>query len=176
MKKLKLAELKRLSEADYAAAPKFPVILVADRIRSGHNVGSFFRTADGFRLEKVILCGYSARPPHTEIYKTALGAEDTVVWEEFPTAAAAILHYKSLGYRAIGLEQTTGSISLETWNPAPDGKWLVVVGNEVDGVAQDALECCDTLVEIPQFGTKHSLNVSIATGIILWEIMRSKLA
>lgn len=172
MRKLKLEELGRISANEFKEANKFPLIVVADNIRSMHNVGAFFRTGDAFRIEKIYLCGYTPRPPHREITKTAIGAEDTVAWEYHSDAANLVPELKAQGYRIAVLEQTDSSQILADFSPQKGEKWVLVLGNEVEGVQQSIVEQCDIALEIPQFGTKHSLNVSVAGGIAMYELVR----
>ena len=170
MRKLKLEELNRLSPEEFKKSSKLPVIIVCDNIRSGLNVGAIFRTADAFAVEKILLCGISAKPPHREITKTAIGATLSVDWESKPGTAEAILELKNEGYSILGLEQTTGSADLNSFNWSTIKKAALVLGHEVEGISDDALKLLDAAIEIPQYGTKHSLNVSIAAGIALWEM------
>lgn len=171
-RKLKLWELGRVSNEEFKEQDKFPVILVLDNIRSLNNVGTFFRTGDAFNVQKIFLCGITAKPPHRDIHKTALGATETVEWEYAQSTVDAIQQLKSEGVRTLVLEQTEQTTMLQTleWN----GKEPValIFGNEVDGVQQEVVDCCDEVVEIPQFGTKHSFNVSVSAGIVLWELIR----
>ncbi|MCW4014735.1 MAG: RNA methyltransferase [Candidatus Bathyarchaeota archaeon] len=170
MRKLKLNELGRISVAQFKESPKTPIVVVLDNIRSLHNVGSIFRTSDAFRLEAVYLCGITSTPPHKEIHKTALGAEDSVKWQYFNETTEAIEKLKQEGYLLIGIEQVEGSISLKQFEPETNSKYAVILGNEVKGVAQEVINQCDMCLEIPQFGTKHSFNVSVSAGIVLWEL------
>ncbi len=172
MKKLKTWELGRKTEEEFKHIDKIPVVIVLDNIRSGHNVGSVFRTADAFRVEKIVLCGHSCTPPHPEIYKTALGAEDTIPFEKNDSVVNCIESLKSNGYVIIGIEQTDNSIVLNDLKLDKTHRYAIVLGNEVDGVQLEALNICDLVVEIPQEGTKHSLNISVATGIVLWEFFK----
>ncbi len=167
-KKLKLAELGRLSDSEFKSAKKIPLVVVLEDIRSMHNVGSFFRTADAFRIEKIILCGVTAKPPHRDIEKTALGATKTVKWEYCDSGLAALQSLKTAGYQVCSIEQTANSTMLEDFLPSDDHKYALVVGNEVKGVSQGVIDQSDVTIEIPQFGTKHSLNVSICGGIVMW--------
>jgi 23S rRNA (guanosine2251-2'-O)-methyltransferase len=167
-KKLKLAELGRLSDSEFKLAKKIPLVVVLEDIRSMHNVGSFFRTADAFRLEKIILCGVTAKPPHRDIEKTALGATKSVEWEYCASGIEALQSLKSEGYQVCSIEQTANSTMLEEFHPTSDKKYALVVGNEVKGVSQAVIDQSDVTLEIPQFGTKHSLNVSICGGIVMW--------
>ncbi len=171
MRKLTMAELNRATVADFKSTPKNPVVLVLDNVRSLHNVGAVFRTADAFGLEKIWLCGITARPPHREITKTALGSEESMAWEYAPETAGAIGHLKQAGYAVVALEQTTGSVLLPQFRPVPGQPLALVLGNEVFGVEDAVLALCDAAVEIPQFGTKHSLNVGVAAGVVLWDVL-----
>ncbi|MDR3250708.1 MAG: RNA methyltransferase [Tannerella sp.] len=172
MRKLKITELKRLTAEEYRASDKTPLVVVLDHVRSLNNVGSVFRAADAFRLETVYLCGITATPPNAEIHKTALGAEDTVEWRYFKDTLDAVGELKRLGYLVFALEQVEGSISLETLTLDKSKKYAVVIGHEVKGVRQEVVDICDMCVEIPQSGTKHSLNVSVAAGVVLWDFFR----
>lgn len=172
IKKLKLDELNRINIPVFQAQQKTAVVLVLDNIRSALNVGSAFRTADAFALEKIILCGISAQPPHREILKTALGSTESVAWEYFSEITAAIVSLKKDGFTVLGIEQTDKSIFLQDISIQVDVKYALVFGNEVDGVSESALPMLDNCVEIPQFGTKHSLNVSVCVGIVAWEFLR----
>ncbi len=170
MRKLKVTELNRIDVTEFKVAEKTPLIVVLDDIRSMYNVGSVFRTADSFRLEKLMLCGITACPPHPEIHKTALGAEDSMEWESAPSAKEAVEQLKSQGYEVYALEQVEHSIPLQNFNPEKGKKYAIVLGNEVKGVAQEAVDACNGAIEIPQFGTKHSMNVSVSGGIAIWHI------
>jgi len=167
-------ELGRKSVEEFRQSDKTPVMVVLENIRSAYNVGSVFRTSDAFLVEGIFIIGYSAKPPHKEIKKTALGAEETVAWRHFSTSAEAIEQLKSDGYTIYAVEQAEGSIQLQDLSPAPDEKIAVVFGNEVTGVEQNTIHLCDHVLEIPQFGMKHSLNIATAAGVVLWEIVRSK--
>ena len=171
MRKLSMEELNRLTVADFKNTQKFPLSLVLDNVRSLHNVGAAFRTADAFALEKIWLCGITGRPPQREITKTALGSTESVTWEYAPTTIEAVQQLKAAGYVVVAVEQTTGSVPLPSFQPAPGQAYALVLGNEVFGVDDDVLALCDAAVEIPQFGTKHSLNVSIAAGVVLWDFI-----
>ena len=173
MEKLSMAALNRLSVEGFRTAEKRPIVLVLDNVRSGLNVGSIFRTADAFLVEKILLCGITAQPPHREILKTALGSTDSVAWEYFATTEAGVRALQAAGYRAIAVEQATGSIELQQFTFTARQKYALILGNEVDGVGQPTLALCDSVIEIPQFGTKHSLNVAVAAGILLWEAVRA---
>ena len=175
MRKLSMDELGRKSVSEFKEAIKNPVIVVLDNIRSMHNVGSVFRTADAFLLEAVLLCGYTPQPPHRDIQKTALGATETVDWIAYPTALEAVNNLQQNGYKVFGVEQTEGSISLQHFTVAHNQKIAIVLGNEVEGVSANVLEVVDGSIEIPQLGMKHSLNISVAAGIVLWELVRSRI-
>lgn len=167
-RKLLNIELGRVSAQEYKELPESGIVLVLDNIRSAHNVGSAFRTADSFKIDKVWLCGICAVPPSAEIHKSALGAEDSVEWEHVWDTMDAIRRLKEEGYTIVSAEQTVGSVMLDTFVPAPDKKYAVVFGNEVAGVSQEVVDASDFALEIPQFGTKHSLNVSVSMGVVLW--------
>lgn len=170
MRKLRNNELGRLNVEEYKSSDKTPVIVILDEIRSLHNVGSIFRTADAFRLEAIYLCGITATPPHPEIEKTALGASDVVPWKYFETAEAAIEQVRTKEWSVFAIEQTTERIWLQNFE-VPKGL-AIIMGNEVKGVRSELLPHCDGCIEIPQIGTKHSLNVSVSAGIVLWEIVK----
>jgi tRNA G18 (ribose-2'-O)-methylase SpoU len=172
MRKLGMDELNRKSVNEFRQSEKTPVIVVLDNIRSMHNVGSVFRTADAFLIKAVYICGYTPQPPHRDIHKTALGATETVDWQYFETTVRAVQSLKSEGYSVYAVEQTEGSIPLQEFALPDTGQLAVVFGNEVSGVGEEALGLCDGSVEIPQWGMKHSLNISIAAGIVLWELVR----
>jgi tRNA G18 (ribose-2'-O)-methylase SpoU len=167
-RKLLNIELGRVSADEYKELPESGVVLVLDNIRSAHNVGSAFRTADSFKIDKVWLCGICAVPPSAEIHKAALGAEDSVAWEHVEDTMDAIARLRKEGYQIVCAEQTVGSVMLDTFRPSAGEKYAVVFGNEVAGVRQDVVDAADFCLEIPQFGTKHSLNVSVSVGVILW--------
>lgn len=173
MRKLSMDELGRKTTEQARRAEKFPLILILENIRSAYNVGSAFRTADAFQVESVYLTGYTAFPPHKEIRKTALGAEDSVAWRHFPDAGTAIERARSAGYRILAVEQTTESLPLQALNPAAADKIAFVFGNEVSGVDSSTLQLVDACVEIPQGGMKHSLNVATALGVVVWECIRT---
>jgi 23S rRNA (guanosine2251-2'-O)-methyltransferase len=175
MRKLSMDELNRKSVEEFKQSDKLPVIAVLENIRSAYNVGSVFRTADAFLLEAVYITGYTAQPPHKEIKKTALGAEDSVTWQHFPDANAAIEQLRAAGYKVFAVEQVEKSISLEKFKSKPGDKVAVIFGNEVSGVEQTTIEQCDGCIEIPQLGMKHSLNIATAAGVVLWEIVRKTL-
>ncbi|HRI20029.1 MAG TPA: RNA methyltransferase [Panacibacter sp.] len=170
MRKLSMDELGRKTVQEFKEAVKTPVIAVLDNIRSMHNVGSVYRTADAFLLEGICLCGYTPQPPHRDIHKTALGATETVDWIHFPTTLEAVLQLKERGYKVFAVEQAEGSISLEKFSMQQDRSIAVVFGNEVEGVNGEVLKICDGCIEIPQLGMKHSLNISVAAGIIFWKL------
>lgn len=174
IRKLSVDELNRKSAEEYRQADKLPVIAVLENIRSAYNVGSVFRTADAFLLEGIYICGYTAFPPHKEIKKTALGAEETVHWKHFKNIADAIHDLRNIGYKVYAIEQAKGSLMLNNLQFGKE-KIAVVFGNEVTGVDQATIENCDGCIEIPQLGMKHSLNVSVAAGVVLWELVRSYL-
>ncbi|MBS3913687.1 MAG: RNA methyltransferase [Bacteroidetes bacterium] len=175
MRKLKLKELGRLSTEEFKSVEKLPYVVVLDQVRSMHNVGSVFRTADAFRAEKIILCGITGQPPHREITKTAIGAEKSVSWEYAAKTTDALRHLKALGYHIYAVEQTDRSQSLQDIIFS-GGKVAFVFGNEIDGIEQEVLEICDSCIEIPQAGTKHSLNISVACGVVLWQYASSRLS
>jgi tRNA G18 (ribose-2'-O)-methylase SpoU len=175
MQKLSMSELNRLTPEEFKRSKKTPVIAVLENIRSAYNVGSLFRTADAFLLESIYLIGYTAQPPHKEIKKTALGAEDTVEWHYFADTQSAIEKLKENGYKVYAVEQVVNSISLENLTIDNDEKIAVIFGNEVSGVEQDNILLCDGCIEIPQLGMKHSLNIATAAGVVLWEIIRTRM-
>ncbi|MBL7854592.1 MAG: RNA methyltransferase [Cyclobacteriaceae bacterium] len=174
MKKLQLDELNRLSVDQFKGAAKIPVCLVLDNIRSLHNVGSAFRTADAFRIEKIYLTGITGTPPHREIEKTALGATASVDWAYVEKPEEAVRALKEAGYRIVVVEQTTDSVPLNTFRVAPDQKYALVFGNEVKGVSEEVIALGDWALEVPQVGTKHSLNISVCLGIVLWEVFKQQ--
>lgn len=167
-KKLLITEMNRLSAQAFKSSEKLPLVVVLDDIRSLHNVGSVFRTCDAFRIEKILLCGKTGIPPHPEIHKSALGAEYTMDWMYMENALTAVTELKKDGYTVFAIEQAHHSISLENVSVMPEKKYAIVVGNEVKGIQQTVVDACDACIEIPQFGTKHSLNVSVAGGIVIW--------
>ncbi len=173
-RKLRMEELGRKTVEQFGDSAKLPVTLVLDNIRSLHNVGSVFRTADAFCVEGIVLCGITARPPHRDIQKTALGATESVHWEYAASTADAVLRLREKGYRILGVEQVSGSTKLQKLDLPMGMKTALVFGNEVSGVDQSVLDLCDGFVEIPQTGTKHSLNVSVSVGIVLWELFRTE--
>lgn len=167
-RKLLNIELGRVTAEEYKELPDSGVVIVLDNIRSAHNVGSAFRTADSFKIDKVWLCGICALPPSAEIHKSALGAEDSVAWEHADDTMEAVRRLKEEGYVIVSAEQTVGSVMLDTFVPEKGKRYAVVFGNEVSGVRQDVVDASDFCLEIPQYGTKHSLNVSVSAGVILW--------
>jgi tRNA G18 (ribose-2'-O)-methylase SpoU len=171
-RKLYNEELGRISAEEYKSAQKQPVAVVLDNVRSGHNVGSAFRSADAFRIEKVVLCGICATPPSQEIHKTALGAEFSVPWEHYDDTVEAVRALKEQGWTLVGVEQAENSTMLQDFVPEAGRRYAFVFGNEVFGVAQEVMDLCDMALEIPQEGTKHSLNVSVSVGIVLWDAVR----
>ena len=202
MRKLKITEMGRMNAEEFKASEKMPLIVVLDDVRSMYNVGSVFRTADAFRVEAIYLCGITAQPPHPEIHKTALGAEDTVAWQYFPTALDAVHALNQQGYTVYSIEQCEGSTPLQTLQTLPSpslqggsgisanedtneqsnyslpagrvrgGSFALILGNEVKGVHQEVVDASDGCIEIPQYGTKHSLNVSTTAGIVIWEFAK----
>jgi tRNA G18 (ribose-2'-O)-methylase SpoU len=172
IRKLSVTELDRLTPEEYREARKTPLVVVLDNVRSMHNIGSVFRTCDAFRAEAVYLCGISSTPPHAEIHKSALGAEDTVSWKYYADTLDAVAGLRSEGYRVYAVELAEGSIKLPELSIPVDEKVAVVLGHEVKGVQQSVIDACDACIEIPQLGTKHSLNVSVTGGIIIWEIFK----
>ncbi len=168
-RKRKIEELNRISVEEFREAEKLPLTVVLDNVRSRHNIGSVFRTADAFRVEEILLCGITGTPPDVEIHKTALGAEDSVRWRYFEETLKAVKALKEEGYTVFSIEQAENSISLENMKADREKKYAVVLGHEVYGVAQEVIDVSDGCIEIPQYGTKHSLNVSVAGGIVLWE-------
>jgi tRNA G18 (ribose-2'-O)-methylase SpoU len=170
MRKLINEELTRLTVEDFKQAGKMPIVVVLDHVRSCNNVGSIFRTSDALLVEKICLCGITATPPDKEIHKTALGAENSVDWEYFNTTEEAVAILKIQGYTLIAIEQVEGSISLNEYMPVPDQKLALIFGNEVKGVNQEVVNLCDQTIEIPQFGTKHSFNIAVSAGIVLWDL------
>ena len=168
MRKLSMDELNRLSKEDFEMAEKLPIIIVLDNIRSLSNVGAFFRTADAFRIGELFLCGITACPPHREIHKTALGADETVKWRYFETTEAACQELKAEGYRIFAVEQVEGSVPLQDFEF--EDHTAYILGNEVEGVCEEALPYCESAIELPQEGTKHSINVSVCAGIVMWKL------
>lgn len=175
MQKLSMDELNRKTPDEFRRSEKFPIIAVLENIRSAYNVGSVFRTADAFLLEAIYITGYTAIPPHKEIKKTALGAEAAVEWKHFENAENAISTLKERGYKVYAVEQVVNSMMLQNMQFNKEEKIAFIFGNEVSGVETTTIEMCDGCVEIPQFGTKHSLNIATAAGVVLWEVVRGKL-
>ena len=173
MLKKGMDELQRLSTEEFHASQKSPIVVVLENVRSMHNVGSVFRTADAFRVEKIYLCGYTPRPPHRDINKTALGATETVAWTGHEDGLSAIGALKEQGYSVYAIEQVHNSISLESFNYQAGDKIAVVFGNEAEGVSEELIAATDGCIEIPQFGSKHSFNISVAAGIVLWELFKA---
>lgn len=172
MKKLSVIELDRVSKEEFKSIDKTPLVVVLDNIRSLNNVGSVFRSSDAFKLEKIYLCGVTATPPNAEIHKTALGAEDSMEWEYVEDTKAVVAKLKQEGYKIFAVEQVQNSIMLDRVELDKTNKYVLILGNEVKGVQQEVVDMCDFAVEIPQFGTKHSLNVSVAAGIVIWEFFK----
>lgn len=168
MKKKTIWDMNRLSAGEFLEAPKMPLTVVLDNVRSLNNIGSIFRTCDAFAVEKLVLCGISQTPPSPEIHKTALGAEDTVQWEYFDDTLQAVAALKDRGYTVCCLEQVNGSVMLNDFEPDPAGRYAFIAGHEVDGVAQQVVDQCNICLEIPQSGTKHSLNVAVSSAITIW--------
>lgn len=169
-RKLKNAELNRKSVDEFKSSNKTPLIVILDNVRSVHNVGSVFRTADAFLIEKIYLCGITAQPPHKDIRKTALGATETVDWEYMKDTVQIVEKLKSEGVQVLSIEQAENAVMLNDFQPEPEQKYAVVFGNEVKGVHQDVVTMSDAVIEIPQFGTKHSLNISVSAGVVLWDL------
>jgi 23S rRNA (guanosine2251-2'-O)-methyltransferase len=169
-KKLKLQELNRISTSEFKEAEKTPLIIVLDNIRSLNNVGSVFRTADAFRIEKIFLCGITPQPPHRDIHKTALGATETVDWAYALDTLELVLSLRSSGIKCYAIEQTENAIMLDQFQPEKNQRYALIFGNEVDGVRQDVIDACDGVLEIPQIGTKHSLNISVCNGVVIWDL------
>lgn len=165
-------ELNRLSAEEARASDKNPLLVILDDVRSMHNVGAVFRTCDGFAVEGLYLCGYTPLPPHRDIHKTALGATETVPWKHFATVKEALEQCKADGYKVWAVEQVHNSVSLEQFSQGPGEKIALVLGNEVSGVNEEAIKLADGCIEIPQWGAKHSLNISVAAGVVLWELVR----
>ena len=172
MRKLKNSELGRLDVEDFKNTEKVPLIVVLDNIRSLHNIGSVFRTSDAFLIEKIYLCGITAQPPHKEIHKTALGATESVDWEYFDTTMEAVKKLQMEGVHVMAIEQAENSTSLQDFNIAPSQKYAIIMGNEVKGVQQEVVSACDAVIEIPQYGTKHSLNIAVTAGVVIWDLFK----
>lgn len=172
MRKLENSELDRKSVADFKQSEKTPIILVLDDVRSLHNIGSVFRTADAFLIEKIYLCGITATPPNKEIHKTALGATETVVWEYYNNVLEVIENLKVNSVITLAIEQVESAVFLQNFKVEKNKKYALVFGNEVHGVSQEAVALCDGSIEIPQLGTKHSLNISVSAGIVVWDLFQ----
>lgn len=169
-RKLKLQELGRISVDEFKSANKTPIIIVLDNIRSLNNIGSVFRSSDAFRIEKIYLCGITAQPPHRDIHKTALGATESVEWEYVEDTVVLIESLKNNGIMTLAIEQAENSLKLDEFVPIQNQKYAIIMGNEVDGVQQSVINASDYVLEIPQIGTKHSLNISVCTGVVLWDL------
>ena len=174
-RKKTMADLGRDTTEEFRRKDKFPIAVVLDNVRSLNNIGSIFRSSDAFCVDRICLCGITATPPSVEIHKTALGAEESVTWKYFQTTAEALAELKADGWTLCAVEQADDSISLEQFCPNPDKKYAIVLGHEVYGVEQSVVDACDLTLEIPQFGTKHSLNVAVTAGILLWHLASSRL-
>jgi 23S rRNA (guanosine2251-2'-O)-methyltransferase len=172
MRKLLNSELERKTVEQFRASQKTPLIIVLDNVRSQSNIGSVFRTADAFLVEAVYLCGITAQPPHREIQKTALGATESVKWKYYSSASVAACELKKSGYVLLAVEQAEGAVELQDLIIEKDKKYALIFGHEINGVGQEIVDLCDKCVEIPQFGTKHSFNIAVSAGIVLWEIYR----
>lgn len=172
MQKLSMDQLNRVDIESFKELEKTPITIVLDNVRSMHNVGSAFRTADGFAIEQILLCGITASPPHREIEKTALGATQSVDWTHYKETTEALQHLKEQGYKIFAIEQAENSTSLEQFEISTNDKYAFVFGNEVHGVDEEVMQIVDGCIEIPQFGTKHSFNVSVTIGIVLWDILK----
>ena len=172
MRKLKNSELNRISIEKFKTSAKTPIIIILDNIRSLNNIGSVFRTSDAFLIEKIILCGITATPPHKDIHKTALGATESVDWEYFKNTKDSVLSLKEKNYTIISIEQTENATLLHNYNIEPNKKYVIIFGNEVKGVQQEIVDLSDNCIEIPQFGTKHSLNISVSAGVVIWELFK----
>jgi len=170
MRKLKNSELERLSVDDFKQANKTPIVIILDNIRSLNNVGSVFRTSDAFLIEKIYLCGITAKPPHKDIHKTALGSTETVDWDYAEKTLALVNKLKTENYKVVSIEQAEKAIMLNNFKIKKNTKYAIVFGNEVKGVAQDVVNASDAVIEIPQFGTKHSLNISVSCGVVIWDL------
>lgn len=169
MRKLKLEELNRVTVEEFKEQTKLPVAIVLDSVRSMHNVGSIFRTSDGFAVKHICLCGITSQPPHRDIEKTALGATQSVSWSYHADAAEAVDELRNLGYTIVAIEQAENSVMLNTFKPQANQKYALIFGNEVNGVSDEVMAKIDTCIEIPQFGTKHSFNIVVSAGIVLWD-------
>lgn len=172
MRKLTVEDMHRIDVETFKQSEKLPLVMVLDNVRSLHNVGSVLRTADAFRIEAVYMCGITATPPSAEIHKTALGAENSVIWQYFEDTMQAVDKLKNEGYTVLAVEQVEGSLKLGNFAFEPQKKYALIMGNEVKGVRQDVVDACHQALEIPQYGTKHSMNVSVTAGIVMWEVER----
>jgi 23S rRNA (guanosine2251-2'-O)-methyltransferase len=170
MRKLLNEELSRLTAEQMTQQKKLPLVIVLDNVRSHLNVGSVFRTADAFMVEAIYLCGITGTPPHRDIHKTALGATETVLWKHFASTDEAVDELKRDGYSVIAIEQAEKAVMLNDFNPADYEKYAFVFGNEVEGVSQQVIDVCNNVIEIPQFGTKHSLNIAVSAGVVIWDV------
>lgn len=170
MRKLLNEELSRLTAEQMMQQQKLPLVVVLDNVRSHLNVGSVFRTADAFMVEAIYLCGITGTPPHRDIHKTALGATETVQWKHFASTDEAVQELKREGYSVIAIEQAEKAMMLNDFKPAEDKKYAFFFGNEVEGVSQQVIDVCDNVIEIPQFGTKHSLNIAVSAGVVIWDV------
>ncbi len=173
MRKLKNSELDRLSVEDFKSTTKTPLIIILDNIRSLNNIGSVFRTSDAFLIEKIYLCGITAKPPHKDIHKTALGSTETVAWQYTENTLSLVEKLKAENVKICAIEQAENAIMLNNFKPEPNTTYALVFGNEVKGVSQEVVNLSDTVIEIPQYGTKHSLNISVSAGIVLWEFYKA---
>jgi tRNA G18 (ribose-2'-O)-methylase SpoU len=173
MRKLKITELNRISEEEFRQAEKIPLVVVLDNVRSLHNVGSVFRTSDAFLVKKIYLCGITSVPPNSEIHKTALGSEFSMEWEYVEHTQEIVSHLKKQGYFVYAIEQVEGSVMLTELRLDTTKKYAIVLGNEVKGVQQEVVDICDAAIELPQYGTKHSLNVSVTAGIVIWDFFKA---
>ncbi len=171
-RKLATHQLNRLTIYQYKQSEKKPITIVLDNVRSLNNVGSIFRTGDGFGIEKIYLCGITGTPPHRDIHKTALGAENTMIWEHAAHTVEVCVALKAAGYKLMAIEQAEGRTMLQDFKMVEGEKWAIIFGNEVDGVSNEVLALCDACVEVPQFGVKHSFNVAVCAGIVLWELLK----
>ena len=172
MRKLKLSELNRISVEEFKQTEKTPVTVVLDNVRSLNNIGSVFRSSDAFLIKKIYLCGITATPPHKDIHKTALGSTDSVDWEYAPNTLDLVMELKKKNVIVLGVEQAENTTSLQDFNPESYREYAVIFGHEVNGIDQEVLNTCDAAIEIPQFGTKHSFNISVSVGIVLWDLFR----
>jgi tRNA G18 (ribose-2'-O)-methylase SpoU len=171
VRKLQNSELGRITPEQYREAEKSPLIIILDNVRSLSNTGSVFRTADAFRVEAIYLCGITGTPPHREINKTALGATESVPWEYYARTIEPVVRLREKGYRIVAVEQVEGSVSLADFRLVPGEKYAIIFGHEINGISQEVIDLCDACVEIPQFGTKHSLNIAVTAGIVMWELV-----